>query len=651
MTSKISFSELVRGEMRQMNWLTAVQMVVFVLFLPFRAMMSMAIRQNELMREGKTAYSAVEQFGRHMGLGHAENTGLILVCGAVCALTTFAYLHSQVKQDFYHSLSLKREELFGVKYLSSVLTFVIAYLAGQLLTVLVGLFYQALTGQIASEIALASVQGILFYLCSYSTTLVAMMLAGNFLTTFLAIGAFGAYMPMLMLLRESLESVFLNTKVESIFSRSAQFRFTSPWAWCLYSGSRAGITSRITGAEKLPTAGDLCQIIAITAVLTLAALALYRVRKTEAAGSALAFPVLEPVIKVMVTVPVSLVAGLIAYELTQAVFFEVMFILLFGALACVIIEFIYRMDICQVFAHKWQFAVSIVIGCAIFFAYRFDLPGFNTYLPAQDEIAAMSVSSPDFSSYIAYGDNGEIVYSTSYRERLDQVEWDEFDKIYELAEDGVENVKEYGLSDAIYDQNVNGVYIKYHLKSGKEVYRYYQIDRELYCEVMNELFQEEDFKEPYFPICTWDEETLNRISGIWVYLYGYSVETLLETDKDTVNDARTEEELEAESEFADESEAEELSDTTEDVDEEEWYYVESYSVLDITVPLSRLSELMEAYREDLKEVSFEDIYYSNDNSYIYFYLDSTYQSDDYPVNAKFTNTMALLSEIYLEQQG
>lgn len=458
-------------------------------------------------------------------------------------------------------------------------------------------------------------------------------------------------MPMLMLLRESLESVFLNTKVESIFSHSSQLRFTSPWAWCLYSGSRAGITSRITGAEKLPTAGDLCQIIAITAVLTLAALALYRTRKTEAAGSALAFPVLEPVIKVMVTVPVSLVAGLIAYELTQAVFFEIMFILLFGALACVIIEFIYRMDICQVFAHKWQFAVSIVIGCAIFFTYRFDLPGFNTYLPTQDEIAAMSVSTPDFSSYIAYGDNGEIVYSTSYRERLDQVEWEAFDRIYELAGDGVENVKEYGLSDAIYDQNVNGVYIKYHLKSGKEVYRYYQINRELYCEVMNELFQEEDFREPYFPTCTWDEETLNRISGIWVYLYGYSEETLLETNKDTVNDVRTEEDLGAESEFTDESEEEELSDTTEDMDEEGWYYVESYSVLDITVPLSRTSELLDAYREDLKEVSFEDIYYSDDNSYIYFYLDSTYQSDDYPVNAKFTHTMALLREIYQEQRG
>ncbi|MCD7834218.1 MAG: efflux RND transporter permease subunit [Lachnospiraceae bacterium] len=650
MTSKISFSKLVRGEMRQMNWLTAVQMVVFVLFLPFRALMSMAIRQNELMREGETAYSAVEQFSRHVGLGHVENTCLILFCGAVCALTTFAYLHSQVKQDFYHSLSLKREELFGAKYLSSALTFVVAYLAGQVLTILVGLFYQALTGQIAFEIALASVQGILFYLCSYSTTLTAMMLAGNFLTTFLAIGAFGAYLPMLILLRESLESVFLNTKVESIFSRTSQFRFTSPWAWCLYSGSRAGITFRITGAEKLPTAGDLCQIIAITAVLTLAALALYRARKTEAAGFALAFPILEPVIKVMVTVPVSLVAGLIAYELTQAVFFEVMFILLFGALACVIIEFIYRMDIRQVLAHKWQFAVSIIIGCAIFFAYRYDLMEYNTYLPAMDEIAVMSVSSPDFSSYVAYGDNGEIVYSTSYRERLDQVEWEEFDGIYELAEDGVENVREYGLSDAVYDQDVHGVYIKYHLKNGKEVYRYYQINTELYCEVMNGLFQDENFRKQYFRICTWDEENLTRISGIWVYLNGYSVETLLETDKGTVNDTWTEGDLEAESAFTDENGAEELSDTEEDVDEET-YYVEAYRMLDITVPLSRLSELVEAYREDLKNASFEDIYYSDDNSYIYFYLDSTYQSDDYPVNMKFTNTMALLREIYLEQQG
>lgn len=45
MISKISFSKLVRDEMRKLNWLLAVQILVFGLLIPFRVLMELAMRR------------------------------------------------------------------------------------------------------------------------------------------------------------------------------------------------------------------------------------------------------------------------------------------------------------------------------------------------------------------------------------------------------------------------------------------------------------------------------------------------------------------------------------------------------------------------------------------------------------------------------
>ncbi|MCD7743736.1 MAG: DUF6449 domain-containing protein [Lachnospiraceae bacterium] len=643
MTSKISFSKLVRAEMRQLNWLLAVQIVTFVLFFPFRALMAMAMRQNELTRYGQVEYSAVEQFSRNVGLGQMENTCVILCAGAVCALVAFYYVHSQVKQDFYHSLALKREELFAVKYIGSALTFVIAYLISQILVLLVGLFYQAVTLQIAGEVGLASIQGILFYLCSYSTTLMAVMLTGNLLTTVLGVGMFGAYLPIMIAILESFQSAFWSTQVEGTFRTTvSQLRWTSPWAWCVYATNRrAGSYEGVTG--RIPGIGNLCQLVAIAAVLTLIALVLYRLRKTEAGGRALAFPVTEPVIKILAAIPVSLVAGLIVYQLVESEPIETICILLFGALTCVVIEFIYRMDIRQVLSHKWPFAIAAVIACAVFFVFRFDLTGYDTYLPAEEDLASMAVSAYR-SMCVNYDDNGEIRYVSSMRTRLDEMEWEEFDTIYQMARNGVENTKEAVGIDEIYNEEVTYVYFRYHLKNGKEVYRYYPVDTALYRETMNELISEDEFRELYYPICTWDAGFISKISSADVSFYGLTGEDLFETlDETETKDAAEKEAADAADTEAAETESVESAET-----ETGYYYYEYYGSLDMSIPLSMLPELVAAYCEDLKVLSFEEI---NDNyGQLFFYLEGTYVSDIYPIDESFTNTLEVLKEVYEEQK-
>ncbi len=48
MTSKISFSKLIRSEMRQLTWLTAIWGLVFGLLIPFRVLMVMSVASSNV---------------------------------------------------------------------------------------------------------------------------------------------------------------------------------------------------------------------------------------------------------------------------------------------------------------------------------------------------------------------------------------------------------------------------------------------------------------------------------------------------------------------------------------------------------------------------------------------------------------------------
>ena len=181
MISRISFSKLTWDETKKLTWLTALQFLAFFFLIPFRMLLVLAIRSSESSwREMQTP---LEILAGQMGFGHIENTVFILAAGILCALVAFSYVHSQVRLDFYHSLALRRETLFAVKYLAGFLTFVIPYVICQILGLAAGVPYRAVSGTLALEVAVSTLQGLLFFLASYSGTLLAVMFAGKTITT------------------------------------------------------------------------------------------------------------------------------------------------------------------------------------------------------------------------------------------------------------------------------------------------------------------------------------------------------------------------------------------------------------------------------------------------------------------------------------
>lgn len=592
MTSTISFSKLVRAEFRQMSWLAALQAVLFLLLIPFRVLMALSVKE----------LNALDVLCGSMGFARFENAPVVLVMGGACALCGFSYLYSQTKLDLYHSLPVKRDTLFAAKYLASFLTFAVPFGAAQLLGLLTGVLYGAGSVTLSLEVVVCTVQLVLFFLCSYSMTLVAVMLTGKLLTTVLAIGVFGCYLPLLIVLGDYFVHEFLafceGTNWLWAQSDRSLLKHTSPWAFCVFWGNGVEV-GRVGLTGRWPSLAGLCQLVAVAALLSLLSLVLYRHRKTESAGGALAFRRLEGIIKIMLAVPVSLVTAIIAYiTFYDSGLWELVFIALFGTLFCMLMEFIYRWDIRQVLMHKWHIAVSVALALAVFFGFRYDVLGYNSYLPEQDELAAIAVRE-EYASWDYPTSEGETTRENA--RLLDYLESDEVGLLYGICEDGAERAKTDGVGN--YDENLRQVNVKYCLKSGKEVCRRYEVDVKRYVSGLTELMEQDpSYKERFYPVLGWREADIVEISGTF------------------------------------------YSNELEDLDcSDEW--------CEVIVPAGELGAVLAAYQEDLRSLSFEQIYHSN--SYLGFRTRKqagiSYMTDCYPLGNEFKHTIAILKRLAEEQ--
>ncbi|MDY3250999.1 MAG: hypothetical protein SOX32_11705 [Candidatus Choladocola sp.] len=637
MISKISFFKLTRDEMKKLSWLTAVQLLVFGLLIPFRVLVVMAASVSDEYLQ-KNPEEILQSFYRITGFDCPEVTFVILCAGILCALCAFGYVHSSVKLDFYHSLAIRRERLFASKAAGSAMTFAVAYLSSQILSLLVGALYGVTSAGVVLEVAAASLEGILVFLCSYAGALVAVMLTGKMLTTVLAIGVFGLYVPMMELMVIMFREVFLPTFLGSSGWRGREtLSYSSPWAFCLLGSDNTGISGcqGLTGCW--PGAGYLCQIVAITVILMLIAVILYRKRKTECAGNALAFRKLEGIIKILLAVPTALLAATAAYEGFCSIGWELVFLVFFGALACVIMEFIYRNDIRQSLRHKWQIAVTVCVSALIFCGFRFDLFGYNSYLPQKEEVTSMAVEHyyGDF-IYMIDGkpvklyDSGD---SVNIKKILDYLETENFDELYQLAVNGVESSRQQDpYADTVYAA------FKYTTVNGKEIYRNYCVDTKLFCDAMDQILKQQEVREKYFPILGWDDSYIDGISGIYCNLPSLwlSDEGELPGPEDSrTDDADTEE-------FADE-------------EYEDAEYVDTDSFLSLMVSVSDIDRLLEAYRQDLQEMSFYDCLWPTGTLGFDrriqgdFTMQTSYEF--YPLSPAFTRTLQLLKEIGIPRQS
>lgn len=530
MTSRSLFFKYMKENTKQRIWsLTLTLLLCFFAFPVMTALWSSTAFRPENLNSSLPADLALAQaqrdFTRDMLRMYSMKGGalafMLTIAAVVLAASGFAYLHSKKKTDFYHSLPIRREMLYAVTCLNGFLYMAVAYL-GFLTIAAVMIRVKGVPFDWGS-LYLASVEHLCFFALVYMTAILSMLLTGNLVVGLLGTGVLFSWGPVICMTISAYFSEYFTTFYgDDSFLLALIERTSSPVAWYV----KACMSSQ-------PGRMALGAMLA-AAVLFLLGMLLYRRRPSEAAGHAMAFPITEPIIRFLIVVPSSLLLGAMFHAMMYEDGWTVFGLVCGLLLVSCIIEIIYHFDFKSLFAHKRQLLVSAVFVGVVFAIFRFDLFGYDRYLPATEKLASGGIYcdllDPDATSQYHstveytegwYGVTFDAMPSSTLADEMQISDDQGLELLHTIAAQGVHDAAEardrflrgggrsYDLEEG--DAAFHNVTIAWHLRNGRTVYRSYRVNASGVRAALEAIYDLDAYKMAMYPVLSL---TADDVAGI-----------------------------------------------------------------------------------------------------------------------------------------
>lgn len=526
MTSKNLCFKLMREDVKRRGWTIALTVLGFV----FTILIPVAIKCGEL-----TDIADQDSVGRNyiihsvVNLLKTGNTAaMVLIAASVLwAVSGFHYLHNSKKVDFYHSLPIKRGQLFLAVYLNGILIPAVIYLVSLLVSVAIAL--QAGVG--GNVIGALPIQGyvlhLVYYGLMYTTVTMAMMLTGNVVIALLGTLVFWGYGPGVIALAMGYASSWFHTFTMSAGQEKTWFLalwYSSPFG--NYMGSIGDFSGGLWYVHRL--AG----VFVLTILLALLSYVLYRLRPSEAAGKAMAFPYSQMPVKVLIVIPVSVAFGLFFYLLRSRLTWLV-FGTICGCVLChCLMEIIYHFDFRKLFSNKIHLASCMAVSLLLATAGYFDWYGYDSWVPNASDVESAAIVLRDKDDWVSYGQiasmpraDGGIRYYWSYKSKADycyeNMNLTDISQAVELARLGVgedERIRKSRDSDR---SNKTTCIVQFRMKNGKQVQRRYQLpENEEVTRLCDTVHDSPEFKQGAYPIM---KQTADETAVVRIQQYGERV--------------------------------------------------------------------------------------------------------------------------------
>ena len=539
MTSRNLFFKLMREDLKRKIWAFSLAFLSFFFWMPVNAAMSISNLQQTYQRwlvngttfgEGITAESryAEKLLGiveTTIGLENPLNIMTMAVAAIVMALTGFMYLHSRKQVDFYHSIPVKRELLFAVKYLNGILIVVSMYLINMMFAMGIlainGIEFSVLLP--AGLIACAVHAGGFFV--NYGLMVIAVILTGNFFISILGGMVLFAYIPAVIALAQGLMYLFFETINLRGVSMEQMMVNGSPISYYINLVVKGAGMDLAKYGHLMDSVGIMA---AAGAVMTVIALFLYKKRPSESAGKAMAFTITKAPIKILLVVPITIAASIlfwnIYYSLPWAVFGFVVGLVVTHA----IIEIIYHFEFSKLFANLPHMACSAVLALAVIGIFRFDLIGYDRYKPAEKEFESASIYAQNLRDGVDYGLPFRLEQGSGYHQSwrymsmdqyvIDHMKFTDYEVISTLADAGIlvaEQTKEAKYANLDYVDSPGfwtSLEIGYKLTNGKTVYRNYRVNVTELREIFDRMYENPEYKKGTVPVLSYN---MDNITGIY----------------------------------------------------------------------------------------------------------------------------------------
>lgn len=510
MISKSSFLVSMKENNKRRLWVWAVSILAFVVLFP--SYTALVINQTIIrakwfteMYDKELAQQIIQErltYGMCNTLGFSTilqvlTTGIALVC----AIQGFSYLFSRKKIDFYMGMPVKRKKRFFYIWANGILIYVIPYLLGLLISILIAANNGGVDKRVLYEAFTAFYTHILFYLSIYHMAILAVMLTGNVIITGFGFLVFSLYEYMIRLVMVGYKELF--------------FRYFSSY-----------------GLDILPIASPFfmyrnpVKLFVFAVIVGAIAYICYLKRPAEAAGKAMTFEITKPVIKILLIVPAALLAGLLIAEVVnfspesslEGIGYVIFAMILVVMIGSAFIQVIYEFDMKGALHKKSHIVISGVVTALIFIAFRYDLIGYDGFIPDQTKIESIAFV-PDYYDVTwggnAYFDsNGAYLSELAYADKYMQL--DNVADICELAEFSmneynafIRRVEKEGYGE---EQAENWSYatLIYHMKNGRSISRAVWIDvnNDKSVQLLDLIIGSEEFKKGYMPGAS---ENLDRV--------------------------------------------------------------------------------------------------------------------------------------------
>lgn len=546
MTSKNLYFKLMREDWKNRLWAPAL--IALASFFAYPVLL--AFLAGKARRDWDTAAEALKWFSKEAVNWISFENGVavffVVAVSLVCGLSSFHYLTSRSRVDFYHSIPVRRETLFLVHYVDGILMPAIPYALALAVSVIVcaanGVSADLLCGTAVS----AYVLHMIYYILCYTTVVIASMLTGH-----LVIGFFGSmvlmfYMPIAATLIDSFfNSFFLSYCYQDKTSALENFTRVSPVMEYIHTVS-------LYGDQKAVVMAAVIAVI-VSVILAAAAVFLYKKRPSEAAGKAMAFAVSQPIIRVLITVVAGLGMGFFFWSLQQSNGWMAFGVVCGSVVAHCVIESIYHFDFRKLFSHKGQLAISTFAALAILFSFRFDVFGYDSYLLSAEKVEYASVDISSLNNWVSYGNvvedqelygwrmlyGYESVSSEPYmaehmqstevetilnfaaagieENRIRKSEWShpgamETTVMYEADEMAVDDMTAaQGTAENSETTRYTTATVTYTLKSGRKVSRNYTINLTKSYELVKKIWQDEAYQKAAYPLLAADADAFVNV--------------------------------------------------------------------------------------------------------------------------------------------
>ena len=438
-----------------------------------------------------------------------------VVLAAVIGCVMFFYLQQKKQVNFYHSQPITRTRLFWNQYIVGLVLNIVPLVIMTAVSFMIVAFYGFGSIIRIDVIVHHLLQMVLMLLASYSIAAFAGQLTGMMATHMLLNAVLHFAVPVGAWIVSMMCSLFFATYTgTSMIEDSLKF---SPFCAVFQYLDHAsyGNTGSMMTAELLSGSTIAVQIVMIVLLSGLSWL-LYQKRPSEAAGKAMVYSFSEPVLKAYLMFIVGITAGMVFQAVGSKMFFYFA-VISFAILTHMTCEVIIQNDFKAMGKRFSHCAVILVLILGIVGVFRFDLLGYDSYLPEPDEMQQVSLVVTGAEHINYYGDDGNFTQDADVKQGV-------YDLLQPIVNEKLYRSSDFAGNLSPHDyrnQETTSITVQYRLKNGDVKSRIYRaVTAESIEENYKALYNLESYRESIYADLlsarTEDVYQMN-VDGTWIY--------------------------------------------------------------------------------------------------------------------------------------